>query len=349
MALIPKAYGRSDIGNGRETNEDSLLVGRTTFVVSDGMGGHESGEVASNCVVSVFEDILEAPGNDATVDDVIRNMGGAFDRANEEVRNKARSLRLHDAMGATAAAVCFQGESAVCGWVGDSRIYRLRGGVLSMISRDHQYANELYTKGMISKEEFDSHPDKHVISRALGYKATAEVEIAVLPLEPRDRFIICSDGLTTAVPEREIGEFSDRYAVPEHLVEALIQRAKDKGSADNVTVIVADVEDAVAGGDGPPRTRVIPVSLSLNDRRPGNRARRTIAWVVAVVLSLGLIAGVAAVKSSRFARGIPLLKKNTVSPGRLPVKNDAGQPAETEVDRRNGRSGMRPDSGAADE
>jgi protein phosphatase len=232
----------TDRGLRRELNEDSFLAQDPVFMVADGMGGHEAGEVASQlCVQTLREATMLAPGNHAaTAQDI------------QQVIEDA-DWRIRDATGARAGttlsgAVLIE-ISSVPYWlvanVGDSRTYRLsQGGRFTQISVDHSEVRELVDAGQITAEEALTHPRRHVVTRALGTGEDAEADFWLLPVEDGDRLLVCSDGLTSELRDDEILSLLASRAHPQDAVEALIDAAIHAGGRDNVTVIVVDAQDA---------------------------------------------------------------------------------------------------------
>lgn len=235
------AVGKSDVGIVREKNEDSLLIGKKVFVVSDGMGGYTAGEVASNYTVSIIEDELEKIPADIKPLKIEQHIINTIKKVNKEVRIKAASDEMYKSMGATVALLFAAKDKVVCGWVGDSRIYRLRQGELLMLTEDHQYAMDLLRLGQITEEEYKSHPDKYVISRAIGYKDTIEPEVRTIDTMEGDRFLLCSDGLTGFISNDMIKNAMNDISDSAQLVEKLIESAKANSSDDNITALIIDI------------------------------------------------------------------------------------------------------------
>jgi protein phosphatase len=234
----------TDRGLRRELNEDAFLAQDPVFMVADGMGGHEAGEVASQLAVATLREAPElAPGTHrATAQDI------------QHIIERA-DWRIRDATGARAGttltgAVLIE-ISSVPYWlvanVGDSRTYRLsRQGRLDQISVDHSEVRELVDAGEITPEQALVHPRRHVVTRALGTGEDAEADFWLLPVEDGDRLLVCSDGLTTELRDPEIHCILMSREHPQDAVEALIDAAIREGGRDNVTVIVVDAHDTGA-------------------------------------------------------------------------------------------------------
>lgn len=244
--LFLEPFGATDAGKVRANNEDALLVGEgrdeTLFAVADGIGGFEAGEVASRIAIDVLGDL--EPGD---------SFEAAIREANRRILAVGRGDERLSGMGTTVVAVRFGGtreEPAVeIAHVGDSRAYLLRGGELRPVTEDHSLVAELVRSGDLTRAQAAEHPQKNLITRALGADEEVEVDTAVLPVEAGDRLLLCSDGLTDMVAEARIaGILADSPDDPEGPARALLSAALDAGGSDNVTVIVVDVREE------PPRT-----------------------------------------------------------------------------------------------
>lgn len=253
MALYLDTFGSTNAGKVRKNNEDSLLTGEgrdeALFAVADGIGGFEAGEVASRIAISVLEEL--EPGD--SLEEAVRE-------ANRRILAAARGDEKLSGMGTTIVAARFSvgdraastgassrtstGASAEISHVGDSRAYLLRGGELAPVTEDHSLVAELVRSGDLTREQASDHPQKNLITRALGAEDQVQVDTVVLPIEPDDRLLLCSDGLTDMVPEAKIGELLLAASNPEDATHALVKAALDAGGADNVTVVVVDVKGA---------------------------------------------------------------------------------------------------------
>src|SRR5918999_4707926 len=237
--LLLEPFGVTDAGKVRRNNEDSLLVGEgkdeTLFAVADGIGGFEAGEVASRIAIEVLNEL--EPGS---------TFEEAIGEANRRILAAGRGDERLSGMGTTVVAVRFGGTHeepvAEVAHVGDSRAYLLRGGELSPVTEDHSLVAELVRSGDLTRAQAAEHPQKNLITRALGAEDDVEVDTAVLPVEAGDRFLLCSDGLTDMVPEARIAEIlADSPDDPEEPARALVSAALEAGGSDNVTVVVVDV------------------------------------------------------------------------------------------------------------
>src|SRR5918999_4914123 len=233
-------FGVTDAGKVRENNEDALLVGEgedeTLFAVADGIGGFEAGEVASSIVI----DVLKRLRPDASFEQAIRE-------ANRRVLAAGRGDEKLSGMGTTVVAVRFRGTQAEpvaeVAHVGDSRAYLVRDSEIKPVTEDHSLVAELVRSGDLTRAQAAEHPQKNLITRALGAEDEVEVDTVVLPVEAGDRFLLCSDGLTDMVPEARIAEIlSDSPDDPEEPARSLVSAALEAGGSDNVTVVVVDVK-----------------------------------------------------------------------------------------------------------
>jgi serine/threonine protein phosphatase PrpC len=245
VVLFLEHHGVTHPGKVRNNNEDSLLVGEgrdeTLFVVADGIGGFEAGEVASSITVDVLKDIAPL----GSLEDAIRE-------ANRRILAAAKDDERLSGMGTTVVALRFGGTesepAAEISHVGDSRAYLLRDGELKPITEDHSLVAELVRSGDLTRDEASEHPQKNLITRALGAEVEVEVDTTVLPIRSRDRFILCSDGLSDMVPEtRMLDLLTFSHEGPEKAAQTLVSAALEAGGTDNVTVVVVDVTE----GDPP--------------------------------------------------------------------------------------------------
>jgi serine/threonine protein phosphatase PrpC len=242
--LYLEPFGATHAGKVRANNEDALLVGEgrdeTLFVVADGIGGFEAGEVASRIAVDVLKEL--APG---------ASFEAAISEANRRILAAGRGDERLSGMGTTVVAVRFGGTRdepvAQVAHVGDSRAYLLRGGSLRPVTEDHSLVAELVRSGDLTRDQAAEHPQKNLITRALGADEEVEVDTSVLPVEAGDRFLLCSDGLSDMIPETRVGEIlAEAPGDPEKPARSLVSAALDAGGADNVTVIVVDVKAETA-------------------------------------------------------------------------------------------------------
>lgn len=225
---------RTDIGCLRDHNEDSLVVTPPLFAVADGMGGHATGEVASEIAVRVLSELApEHPDGEA--------LGRAIEEANRAVIQAAREGRGRQGMGTTMTAAMLEGERLVIAQVGDSRAYLLHQGKLQQLTRDHSLMADMIEAGQLTPEEARTHPQRSVITRALGSDAHLHPDIYEINVETGDRLLICSDGLSGMIFDDQIENTLRRVQDPQRCASQLVNEAIAAGGHDNVTVIVADV------------------------------------------------------------------------------------------------------------
>jgi len=238
MLRIAEHFHDSDLGRQRQGNEDNYYVRSPLFVVADGMGGAQAGEVASEIAVRQFEGGLpdgQDPGEALVA--LIRE-------ANARIHEQARSHAQHAGMGTTTTAAYLTGDAVVVAHVGDSRCYLLRDGDLIRLTRDHSLVDELIRRGKLTEEQAESHPQRSVITRALGPEPNVEVDVEAFPARAGDVFLLCSDGLTSMVHEPQLKALlADRERPLEQTGRTLIAAANEAGGRDNITVILFRVEE----------------------------------------------------------------------------------------------------------
>lgn len=232
----------SHVGLVRSVNEDSFLAGPPVFVVADGMGGHERGDVAAALVVEAFERLVGS----------VRVAPTDLDECIERSRREIGRLAAGDeSPGSTVIVAAYVLQSGHGYWLiaheGDSRAYLWRTGALEPVTRDHSIVQELIDAGEISDEEARVHPERHVITRAIGALADSRPEFSLVPIEPGARLLLCTDGLTGELSEASIARILGEADGSEQAVEQLLRAAVDAGGHDNVTALVVDV---VTVGEG---------------------------------------------------------------------------------------------------
>lgn len=225
---------RTDIGYVRDHNEDSLIIIPPLFAVADGMGGHEAGEIASEITVNTLAELapshLDAEG-----------LTAAVEAANYNVMKTPRQGIGRDGMGTTLTAAMLEGERLLIAQVGDSRAYLLHKGHLQQITRDHSLMADLIEAGQITPEEARVHPNRSVITRAIGSDIHMRPDIYELNVDAGDRILLCSDGLSSMISNNAIESIMRRQSDAQHCADELVTAALENGGADNVTVVVADV------------------------------------------------------------------------------------------------------------
>ncbi len=241
MLRVDDQAFRTDTGRQRSENEDSLFVRAPIFVVADGMGGAQAGEVASKAAADAFDRDLPEGSPEAFLRETIED-------ANRSIHQLAHTDPSRAGMGTTitAAIVDAVGEEVAIGHVGDSRAYRLRRGKLERLTRDHSLVEEMRRKGQITDAQAEDHPQRSIITRALGPEPDVEVDLQTVPAAPGDVFLLCSDGLTTMVKEDRIAAVISATTSMREAVRALIDEANGAGGRDNITALAFRLGDAAA-------------------------------------------------------------------------------------------------------
>jgi len=298
----------TDNGRSRDNNEDSLLVDpdHVLFAVADGMGGHLGGEVAS---ATAIEALRAEFAKGSSIDT-------AIEYANRAVIERATGHDELTGMGTTLTAVTVSGpHELVIGHVGDSRAYLLRGDTMEMITDDHSLVAELVREGRLTPEQAESHPQRAIVTRALGGGADFAVDLYRVAVDAGDRVIVCSDGLTTMIRDRDLERIARSQSDPQRAADALVNAANDAGGEDNITVVVIDVVEvdeepvAATADDTSVLPAAAPTAAPAVDERPpetprvrGSRAR-TVRGVIIVLLPLLVIVGIATAALEVYARG----------------------------------------------
>jgi serine/threonine protein phosphatase PrpC len=226
----------TNVGLARELNEDNVLVRPDVglWAVADGMGGYGGGDVASAAVISALKTL--APS--ATGAQLLAEFETRIVQVNADLRVMARA-RAGAILGTTLVALMVHGNHFACVWCGDSRCYLLRDGKLSQVSRDHSEVQELIDRGLLRADEAKDWPRLNVVTRALGATDEAELEIVDGPAYAGDRFVLCSDGLTTHVADDEIAALL-AVVEPQTAVDGLLRLTLERGASDNVSIILVD-------------------------------------------------------------------------------------------------------------
>lgn len=250
-----RAGAATDTGLVRASNQDHLLVASPLFAVADGMGGHAAGEVASQTAVEALRAAWEgADAHDAAA------LAEAARAANRQVWEAAQADPDLHGMGTTLVAIALvhggdggSGELAVVN-VGDSRAYRLRQGELEQLTEDHSLVAELVADGQLAADEAEFHPQRHVLTRALGVDPDVPVDLLTVDPWRGDRLLLCSDGLIREVSDGQVASILRRLADPSEAARELVREARMRGGSDNITVVVVDVVDEADAGAPPPPT-----------------------------------------------------------------------------------------------
>lgn len=246
MLRVSEFAAASDVGRVRKANEDSYYVRSPLFVVADGMGGAQAGEVASQIAVESFKDPL-----DGTVAPEPR-MAKVVRTANHEIHNKSNSGDEFKGMGTTITALLLGDDELTIAHVGDSRAYRLRDGDLERLTRDHSLVGEMVRRGAITEAEAEVHPQRSILTRALGPEDDVEIDTLSHGVRSGDVYLICSDGLTGMVDEATIAEQMGSGSSMQEIAETLIRKANENGGVDNITVVAFKVDGATSKAPAPP-------------------------------------------------------------------------------------------------
>jgi protein phosphatase len=229
---IVEQAGRTDVGRQRTANEDSLFVSPPLFAVADGMGGAKAGEVASAVAVEAVE---QAPQSSEPAE---AQLAGIVRDANRRIYELAVADESRRGMGTTLTLAKVHGDEVSLAHVGDSRAYRIRDGELSQLTRDHSLVAELERSGQITAEAAEHHPQRSIITRALGPEPDVEVDTYTLAGREGDVFLICSDGLTSMISDDEVSSILRSASSLEEAANALVLAANQSGGKDNITVIL---------------------------------------------------------------------------------------------------------------
>lgn len=257
------AHAATDVGRVRERNEDSLLLlpAYGLYVVADGMGGHASGDVASQTSIAAIKSFVEDDELQhalrAEYRELRRRTEGklpfrafeqyqlyrAIESANSSIFNTARRFPRYKDMGTTIVAATFVGSRMFVAFVGDSRLYRVRKGRIAQLTEDHSLANEYIRMNILRKEDLPLFPYKNVIVRALGLNDSARIDTFERRAQRGDIYLLCSDGLTDLVEDHEILEVIEGATGLEQACDRLVDRANAYGGVDNITVLLVQVVD----------------------------------------------------------------------------------------------------------
>lgn len=247
------AYGATDVGRVRDHNEDAFYVDSEggLAVVADGVGGHAAGEVASAMLVEALQESFVnnlaplaaklAAGDQRARRKLLRAVPEAIEEASQKIYHHSVTQPGCRGMATTGVVAIVAGDALLAAHVGDSRLYLARDGRFQQLTEDHSYVRKMIKEGYINEDEAFGHPQKNVILRSVGIYPQADAESLYVELQPDDTLLMCSDGLTDMVEDKEIATLVQRYR-GETLVDALIQRANIRGGRDNVTVVALDVQ-----------------------------------------------------------------------------------------------------------
>ena len=234
MGSTYKSASKSHVGMVRQVNEDACLdlPENRLWVVADGMGGHAAGDYVSSLIV----DSLRSVPVGRSLDEYTAALRNDLLRINAAVREETANRGV-TMMGSTVVVLAARGLRGVCLWAGDSRLYRLRDGVLEGISRDHSYVQDLQDSGLLSEAEARVHPRANIVTRAIGVEAQLELSQIDLQVQDGDTFLLCSDGLNKTAEDFELRDVLS-HSEPNDVVRSLIHLGLTRGAPDNITAIV---------------------------------------------------------------------------------------------------------------
>ncbi|MCF8207212.1 MAG: Stp1/IreP family PP2C-type Ser/Thr phosphatase [Methylotenera sp.] len=241
-------FSATDVGRARDNNEDSVALDEAAglAVLADGMGGYNAGEVASQMLTSFVAAEpgrwLKDGGREARAGEVKRAMDICVDNANRAIFNAANTNPRYAGMGTTLVLGVFRPEGLLLGHVGDSRAYRLRGGRLMQITRDHSLLQEQIDAGLLTVEEAAFSSNKNLVTRAVGVEDTVLMELHLHEVQAGDTFLLCSDGLSDMLDDDSIANILNANASLSEAARALIIAANDSGGRDNIAIILARAE-----------------------------------------------------------------------------------------------------------
>ena len=254
MLRVAEQFSHSDTGRQRRGNEDAFLERAPLFVVADGMGGAQGGEVASRIAIELFADDLDIE----EAADPAERLAGRAEEANAEIYARAQDDAELTGMGTTLTAAYVGPVEVSFAHVGDSRAYRFHDGHLERLTHDHSLVEELIRQGQLTEEEAEEHPQRSIITRALGPEPDVDVDIVTLDGVDGDVFLLCSDGLTSMVSESDVERIVAGSATLAAAGKALIAAANKAGGRDNITVVLfrlEEVDGATPREPAPPRRR----------------------------------------------------------------------------------------------
>jgi len=272
MLRVAEEFHRTDPGRQRRGNEDALYSRAPLFVVADGMGGAQAGEVASGVAVETLGRGLPDGGGPPQ-----ELLARRVSEANTAIYDLARKDAKRAGMGTTLTAVYVGEDEAAVAHVGDSRAYLLRDGELRRLTDDHSLVEELMRQGKLTPEEASDHPQKSIITRALGPEPAVDVDRQTVPLRDGDVFLLCSDGLTSMIDEDAIARVLEQARSLTEAGDALVAAANAAGGRDNITVVLFRVEEIASAaatereqdtstGDSAPRTEQVRAAVAVAER-----------------------------------------------------------------------------------
>jgi protein phosphatase len=254
--VIGRVATITDTGRKRRRNEDAYVCEPPLFAIADGMGGAQAGEVASKLAAAALRE--DVPPSLAGEERIFR----LIQEANRRVYDRSSSDPATSGMGTTMTVALVENGSVAFGHVGDSRAYLIRDGRMEQLTEDHSLVNELMKSGKLSPEEAESHPQKAVITRAVGTDPDVDVDTFTVPVQTGDLFLLCSDGLTDVVSEDAILGVVERTRMDiERALRTLVKEANRRGGEDNITVVAFEIADDGVH-DGQTQEQALPAELA---------------------------------------------------------------------------------------
>ena len=250
--MITRAAAVTDPGRTRRHNEDAYVIEPPLFAIADGMGGAQAGEVASRLATAALKEAGANGGGEQRISDLIQE-------ANRRVYDRSSSDPNTSGMGTTITVALVEDDYVAFGHVGDSRAYLIRNAQMEQLTEDHSLVNELLKTGKLSREEAETHPQRSVITRALGTDPDVDVDTFRVQAESGDLFLLCSDGLTDMVSEESILDVVERNRDDiDGALRALVKAANRGGGQDNITVVAFEIAAGVLASDGDTREQALP-------------------------------------------------------------------------------------------
>jgi serine/threonine protein phosphatase PrpC len=257
--MIGRVAAVTDPGRTRRHNEDAYVIDPPLFAIADGMGGAVAGEVASRLATAALKESGANGGGEQRIADLIQE-------ANRRVYDRSSTDPNTSGMGTTITVALVENEDVAFGHVGDSRAYLIRDARMEQLTEDHSLVNELLKTGKLSREEAETHPQRSVITRALGTDPDVDVDTFSVRAEDGDLFLLCSDGLTDMVAEDSILAVVERHRDDiDGALRALVKEANRGGGQDNITVVAFEITDQVLAQDGDTREQARPAAPSSDD------------------------------------------------------------------------------------
>jgi PPM family protein phosphatase len=249
----------TDTGRKRRRNEDAYVCEPPLFAIADGMGGAQAGEVASRLAAAALKESRAEAGGEQRIVDLIQE-------ANRRVYDRSSTDPNTSGMGTTITVALVEDGNVSFGHVGDSRAYLIRDGRLEQVTEDHSLVNELLKSGKLSPEEAEAHPQRSVITRALGTDPDVDADTFTIQARTGDLFLLCSDGLTDMVSNETILDLVERHRQDiDQALRALVKAANRGGGEDNITVVAFEIAEQSAARDGDTREHALPAAPTLSD------------------------------------------------------------------------------------